>query len=263
MGIMDMFRGQQNNNGQQSQQSHMPNGMPNQQPGMINPNNPSLPNMADINNQVSQGQQQQNQEQVKSPSEQLAELWKIEPPKDGAPTLTSPTLNLDPAKLQQLTQAMDFTKGVLNQDDLAKVAAGGPEAMQVMMKAINATAQNAFAQSLTATSKLVETSMAQNVNNLQAALPGVVKTQQMHNAIVSSSPVFTDPAVAPIMQMLTSQLVKAYPNATSDEITKHAQAAVMNIGKVVTGNDPQVPKQVQQKEGVPENWLAYLTDSPK
>jgi hypothetical protein len=263
MSLIEAFRNLTGTNNQQSnQQSHQPNGIPNNQPGMINPNQPGLPNMSDINNQIAAGQQQQTQQQAaeKSPSELLAELWKIEPAKDAQPGLTAPTLNIDPVKLQQLSQAMDFTKGTITQQDMEKVVAGGPEAMQVLLKAVNATAQNTYSQSIAAAAKLVDASLAQNTSNLQQALPGVVKTQQMHNAINASSPVFTDPAVAPIMQMLTAQLVKAYPNATTDEITKHAQAAVLNIGKVVAPGVSQTQQQQEKQDsGVPPNWLEYLT----
>lgn len=243
---------------QPSQPQTTMNGVPVQAPQMNSSANPTVPNLPQVTAQEQPIQTAQDPQ--KSPSEQLAALWKIEPPKDSATALSAPTLNFDPAKVQQLSQGMDFTKGTMTQDDLAKVIAGGPEAVGVMMQAINKASQNVFAQATLANARVVQGSLDASVANLQSALPNLVRTQNMQEAIVSSNPVFTDPAVAPLLQTLKQQLIQAYPNATSSEIQAHANAAVINLGKIVGGQETQRAKaaSAQQDDSV-KDWFSYLT----
>lgn len=257
MNIMNAFRNIVNPN--QAPQQTLSNGIPMNAPQMNNTANPTVPNMADINAQAAQ---QPPQQVEKSPSEQLAELWKIEPPKEPKAAIQAPTLNFDPAKVQQLSQGMDFTRNLVTQDDLAKIVAGGPDAVNVLMQTMNKVGQNVFAQATLANAKIVQGSLDANATNLQAALPSMVKTHTMQEAIVNSNPVFNDPAVAPILDILKQQLVQAYPNATAQEIQAHANKAVLNLGKVVGAQDAQTTQtaQVQRNTGAPDNWINYLTN---
>ena len=61
-------------------------------------------------------------------------------------------------------------------------------------------------------------------------LPQHIKRQTVTDALRSENPIFSNPAVAPIISALEAQMTVKYPNATAPEITAMAKQYVEALG---------------------------------
>ena len=59
-----------------------------------------------------------------------------------------------------------------------------------------------------------------------AKIHGVVKEQSVNSALHTENPLYSNPAVAPVMEAVKSQLQLKNPKATAEELTGMAQAFV-------------------------------------
>lgn len=152
-----------------------------------------------------------------SPMEQFKDLWQPPKPEEGAPETFSP----DPAKIMEAAGKVDFTK-ILNKDALAKVQAGGEEAVQAMAVLLNQTAQAVYGQSTVAASKIVEQALSQAEQKFASRVPTLVNQKAAQAKLLSANKALANPAVAPIVTLIQEQLAAKYPNATSDELAEMA-----------------------------------------
>lgn len=176
-------------------------------------------------------QQQQNNphvpnpvaEKVVSPLDGYEQLWTIEPPKQGEEDLNSPfRFNVDPAKIQQQANRMDFTKAI-TPELMTKINAGGSEAMSALIAAMNIVGQTVMAQSSQVNAKILEAGLDASSTRMTKKLPGLVKSQAISEALREDNPLFQNPAVTPLLDAVQEQMQRKFPNATAAEIKAHAQ----------------------------------------
>ncbi len=230
MDIMNMFRtavatpsaipanmaAQQNN--QTVATGGQPGNLPVAQPGMIAG--------ASADGQIPGGNATPTTEP--SPMKEFENLWQIDKPADGAYVDAPIRFNADPAKVQAAAKSIDFSKTV-TPALLEQIKAGGEGAMQATLQAMNEMAQQVFAQSMLATSKVVEAGAESTYQRTQTNLPNQVRKVTVGNALREDNPLFTNPATAPMMEMFEQQALAKFPNASSAEITQMARTFMVSF----------------------------------
>lgn len=249
MSIMDAFRNVFNGQ-QQGQGQVMPGNLPNQQPAMMQGSDGQVPNVAAS---MQSAPTQAEPTPPVSPLDQFSKLWEPSTTQTDA-NKGAVTFNIDPAKVTQAAQAIDFTKG-LDPALLQKINQGGPEAMQAMLAVINQTAQQSFAQAAIANAKVLETGLAKQRENMSGEIPELVRKQTISSTIRQDNPIFANPATAPMLSMLETQLASKYPNATPQEISTHAKDYLAGFASMLTA--PQQQQAQQAKTAGETDWAAF------
>lgn len=188
-----------------------------------------------------------------SPLDQFADLWKIEPKKDGE-NPEEFSLNVDPKKLMEAAGKTDFSRA-LNQELLTKIAGGGEDAVKAMVTAMNSMAQATYGQSTLTTAKIVEQALEAQRSQFMQQLPGMIKQHQLGDSLASENPLFSNPAVQPIMDALKAQLTVKHPNATAAELTSMAKNYVAALG---TSFAPKPPSQGDASKSKEYDWSNFL-----
>lgn len=266
MSIFDLFRGGANPNAVQKQA------------GNQDPMNPQNPNLQNQNPQMQQPLQQPNQQSAnqnpqvpaanpanpQSPAVEFQDLWTIDPKQKGPADLGDFSFQFDPAKVEQQVAGLDFTRN-LSPDLLAKINAGGPEAMSALLAAMNVVGQQAMKTSLLASTRITETGIKNSGQRIKDNLPGLVRNESVSNALREDNPLFNDPATAPIMEAITQQFTQKFPNATPQEIREQAKKYMVNFAGTAAkfGGKQVVDQQVQQNSGsgapVQTDWSSEPT----
>lgn len=188
---------------------------------------------------------------IKSPLDQFAGLWDT-PKDDKGNEVVAETPNkftpLDPDKLQELVGKASFTDKI-TPEIMASIAAGGEDAVKAFMSAINTSSQQVMVQSTLANNKLTEQAINNLIANQAASIPELLRKQ----AVTASNPLFSNPAVKPIMDTLTAQLAAKNPNSSAAEIVTMAENFVAVLGEQFNPTaavlDPTQPT---------TDWDAYL-----
>lgn len=190
----------------------------------------------------------------KSPEVDYSKLWEPNKDNNGPADLGAFSFNMDPAKIDQTIGQLDFTKAV-TPEMVAKIAAGGTEAVSAMLAAMNLVGQQSMKAALTASVKVTETGIQTSGQRLKDNLPGLVRNEAVSGALREDNPLFNDPSTAPMMEVLTQQMAQKFPQASPQEVREHAKRYMLNFagqaakftGKQVV-DMPTVPagqKQVQ------------------
>lgn len=188
-----------------------------------------------------------------SPLAAFADLWKIDPTKDGAPAGDF-SLNVDPKKLFEAAGKTDFSRA-LNEEMISKIAAGGEGAVKATVAAMNAMAQATYGQSTLATTKIVEQALAAQAEQFKTMLPNMIKQHQVSDNLANENPVFNNPAVQPIMDALKAQLAVKNPTATASELTAQAKQYIEALGssfapKPASADNPKNPRE--------QDWSTFI-----
>lgn len=156
----------------------------------------------------------------KAPLAEYAKLWENDPTKQ--PEAPQPFFNADPKKLLEAARTIDFSKQI-PAEVLAKVAAGGEGAQAAFSEAINAVTQAAYAQSAHATTKIVEAALTKQMEQVMAKIPDLVRNQAIKENLRAENPLFSNPAVSPMLSMLESQISSKNPTASAAEVNTMAK----------------------------------------
>lgn len=162
-----------------------------------------------------------------SPLDQFKSLW--DPIATDGKEGSGDPAPLDPARLQEIISKADFTKS-LSQDKLGLIAAGGDGAISAFTEALNAVGQQVLMQSTMAANQMQEQAIKAALDKYAANLPNAIKSQSLTNNL-NANPVFSNPAVTPIIEAVKAQLVAKNPNATADQLTEMAQNFVTVMGE--------------------------------
>jgi len=187
-----------------------------------------------------------------TPLDQFSELWKT--PESNPNAQSSGVFgDIDPKRFMEAAGKIDFTK-VVNTEQLTAITQGGEGAMQAFANAMNAVAQQTYAQSAYASTKIVEQAVAKMRENVLAELPSHIKKQTVSDNLRAENPVFSNPAVQPVISALEAQLTVKYPNASATEITQMAKNYVEALG---TSFSPK-PAEVKPKNNETD-WSSFLS----
>jgi hypothetical protein len=189
-----------------------------------------------------------------SPLAQYDKLWETDP---NAPKDVPFSFNSDPAKLLETAKSVDFTK-TISPEVMARIQAGGSDAQQAMLEAMNSASQLSFAHSSHSTAKIVEQALQAQEQRFKDLLPNLIKQHSVSDSFRNDNPLMNDPALAPMIGALQSQFTKQYPNATAVEIKNH-------VNEFLNGAADRIqaarPKALSDAPAKPEtDWMKYMAD---
>lgn len=183
-----------------------------------------------------------------SPLANFKDLWKTDPNPTGTaqPTLV-PNFNLDPKGIMEQSSKIDFTKHI-NPELLQKAVSGDGASL---LAVINQAAQFGFANATMASGELVKNSLGSAQGILKdTILPAAMRQHQVSQAIDATNPIFQNPAVSPMLDMVKNQFAAKYPTAPADEIATLANKYLQDTANlIVTGGGGTVVPKGQGQSG--------------
>lgn len=206
--------------------------------GVTDPNNPTIPP-----NSV-----------PADPLDSFKTLWENEtdPTKQTQPQTIYG--QIDPKKVFESAGKANFAN-VITPELMQAAQQGGESGVNAMVTAMNAIAQQVFAQSTLATTKLIDNALGKNRDQILGEIPQHITKSLVTNQLRIDNPVLSNPAVAPIVSAIESQLVTKFPQATPADITKMAQQYILNLSSVF---NPQSPQTQETKRPNEEDWNSFL-----
>lgn len=199
-----------------------------------------------------------NNQEDASPLAKHKDLW--EPPKTEEPKPGEQSQALTPEKMLEAASKVDFRK-VLDQESLAKIKAGGDEAVGALADLLNKVGQQSYGQSIVVSQKLVEKAVREAREDFASQLPNLIRRQSAQEALLSENPAFKDPAVAPVVAAIQSQMQVKFPNATASELNEMAREFMRDAAKVLS-SDPKALAAAQasaKKKAGEDDWDAWMT----
>lgn len=226
------------------------------QPGAVT--NPAIPGAASANK--SDGSVPGIPAAPQGPADPLAnyaELWKIDDKQKAGPPSLTPNLALDPNKLAEIAAKMDFTQGL--PPELVQKAASGDGAS--MIQIMNQMSQSAFMRGLQAASQMTTNAFDKHGEVLlNHTIPQSVTAINSRSEVSGINKVLSNPAVAPMVEMVRAQVTQQNPNASPAEIASH-------VNNLFTGMSAEFLKasgvnvDMNSKTGASGNGLAAQNPS--
>ena len=199
----------------------------------------------------------ENNPSQQSPLDKHSEVWKTT---NTAPQNKPIFDGLDPEKLREAVAKNDFSR-VLSPDTLAKIKAGGDDAVAGFSEGMNALGQSLFTQQTLATTKIVEQALEQQRKQFETMIPTLVRRASSADSLGAENPAFKHPAVQPIVEALRSQFLTKNPNATAAEINEQIKEVMGGIGQAFapqvsdSGSGQNLRTRGQAKD---QDWSVFL-----
>lgn len=217
------------------------------QPGMplpsSDPNNPTVP--------------AGSADPATTPLDAFADLWK-NAPVDPTKPVTDPNnyfATLDPAKVMESAKRVNFANQQVTPEMLAEIAKGGEAAVKATLALINQSSQSVYGQSALATASIVQKALDAQREQFQKQLPGILKSQLVSDSLATENPIFSNPALAPMVDMARQQVLQKFPNATQQE-TK--EQIVQFFNAMQSALAPKPAKTAEQKAN-DMNWDDWVS----
>jgi hypothetical protein len=231
--------------------------------GNLNTSNPNgateVSGVTDPNGVVPKGSADNKGEPAQTPLAKFDKLWE---PTPASKDDKNQSEELTPEKLLEAASKVDFTK-VLDAGMLAKIQAGGEEAVQALVQALQKTSQQSYGQSIVVANELVRRATSEAEQRFSAQIPNLVKQHTLKDRMADEDPRLTSPAVAPLLQAVQSQLSEKYPQASATEIQKMAKEYLSDVAglwgkqsKEPPGTAPKGSKSTESQEFNWDEWLA-------
>lgn len=255
MSIMDKIFGQFKPAQQPQQQSQVqtapqtpaqPGNLPVQNNNPASATNPTAPasSVAATNNTPNNGAATPDAPQGLDAFKDMWNLTDEEKPKDPV----SPFATVTPEAIQKVAGNTDFSK-VVTPEMMTAISAGGEQAAAAMIQAMNAVAQQTYAQSAQASMRLIENALSTQREQLTAELPNLVKQQNVSDSLRNSNPIFAHPAASPMLQALQQQMQLKNPTATAEQIKQKAEEYLVSFATAVVPQKPQSQQQSAALKG--------------
>ena len=188
-----------------------------------------------------------------SPLAPFSDVWKTDP--NAANPAPGMFANLDPAKVMESAKKVNFS-GSITPEALQAIQAGGEGAITAFRDSLNAVAQNVYAQSAIATTKIVEQALGKAKESQAAELPSMIRKLSINDSIASSNPALSNPAIQPLVGALTTVLTQKNPNASATEIQKQVVDYFNAIGNTFAPAIPEPKNSAARKE---DDWSAFFS----
>jgi len=164
-----------------------------------------------------------------SPLAEFKDMWETKPIVED-PNAPPAPVELTAEAVQKIVAKTDFSK-VITPESMAAITAGGEGAAEAFAQAMNQVAQQVMVQSTMVGNKLTEQAVNKAREEFSASLPEMLRKQSSTDHLRSANPLFTNPAVKPVMEAIQSQLLQKHPNATNAEITTMSEKFIMAMGE--------------------------------
>jgi len=163
-----------------------------------------------------------------SPMADFATLWDT-PTIDPNAAVPAQPVALTQEAVQKVVANANFAAGV-TPEVMAAVAAGGEEAQKAMMAMINSATQQAVTQSIMASNKLNEKAIADALAQQANTLPGLMRDQAATSHLNDLNPLFSNPAVKPVIDATRQQLLQKFPGDTPAQTAEKLQDFIVAMG---------------------------------
>lgn len=224
MGIFDIFTPKQDTQQPQQPPQQTPPGAIPDQPQPITQQTPAT----DANGAIPVQPIIEQPPKDDSPLADFSKLWEDVPTKDGEdPNAAVP---LDPANLAKVMGKADFSQAV-TPETMAAITAGGEGAGTAFSQAMNAVVQQAMVQSTLINEKLTAQAVDRAIAATEAKIPDLLRSQASASHLQDSNPLFSNPAVKPVIDATRSQLLQKFPNDTPAETTRKLNEYVVAMSK--------------------------------
>lgn len=201
----------------------------------------------------------------KSPLEEYAELFNA--PKDGEPHPgipdALPNFAIDPDKLAEIANGIDFTNGTTTEQLKAAFGEGINE--EAVRSVLNTMHRNNLQQTYSSGVKTIGLAMTHHNKMLtDKTIPELMR----RNAVpASNAELFTNPATKPMVDMLQERFANQYPQASPEQIRQHTDkyltefvrtgAASLGMGDIIK------PNARQQKQIMDQDWSSFGDDAER
>lgn len=212
---------------------------------VADPNNPTSP-VADPNTVKAEAKDD-------TPLAQFQDLWKDVPNDPNKPNTPAQPAELTAETVQKIVENVNFSQQV-TPETLAAIAGGGEDAAAAFTNAMNEVARQVMVQSTLVNNKLTERAVEQAVKSHTENLPALLRSQAASDHLVTSNPLFSNPAVKPVIEATQSKLLAKFPNATHAELTEMTQNYIIAMGEAFAP-----PKSVNDNsDSSTTDWEAFL-----
>lgn len=250
MSWLDAFLNSGNANQQQqqqqpNQQQAAPEPQPTHQP--VKAQDPGFQQPADHN-------PAQDPQQSKSPMDQFADVFKIEPKKDEKgniiqePSGDEPFFSMDREKFEAAVNGMEFIPKTAA-EALQKVQSGDLSALPELM---NHVMRFGYTQQTQLSQQMMEDLGRSVQARINDRVPEVVNTLGVKNLLAGNAQL-SHPAIQPVANALATQIRAKYPNATAQEVQEQVVNYLKTLGTQFT-EDSQEPGPQNQNQRQPMDW---------
>lgn len=152
-----------------------------------------------------------------APLAQFATLW------DTVPNTEDPSAAPTPLSAETLQKTManvNFAEAIAP-ETMTAITAGGEDAQKAFSAAMNTIARQVMVQSTLVNNKLTEQAIASAAQKYEANLPALLRSQTASDHLKTTNPLFSNPAIKPVIGAVQAALLQKHPNATPAELTIH------------------------------------------
>jgi hypothetical protein len=189
---------------------------------------------------------------LQSPDAAFADLWKTDTSNQSQQG--QPLFNVSREKLLETARLQDFKQAV-TPEQMTAIAAGGEGAVSAMMDMINAVTQQGYAQSVFATTKLIEGALEKSNFAKQDQLATTIRDLNFQTGLRETNPVFSNPVFSPLMETAQKQFQVKYPTATAAELQGMAVKYVESM--VQQYNKPNQEAAVKKQAASGVDWSSF------
>lgn len=198
-----------------------------------------------------------------SPLENYKDLWQApDPTKTPAKPSLAPNFNIDQKVIRENAAKINFAS-VIPAAILDKALSGDKASF---LSALNTVAQAGFARAAEMSAGLTHAALSKQAEVFETTYaPEMFRRHNISQEIRADNPIFSDPAVAPILTMLETQLATKYTTETPQRISEMAKEIVEGMsetvlrgqGKIIT--DAPDPKAVAKGKRGETDWTNYFS----
>lgn len=192
----------------------------------------------------------------KSGLDQFTDLFQTDP--NAASPNGQPLFNVNHEEIMASARKQDF-RAQATPEQMEAINAGGPQAFAVMSELMNTVAQNAFAQSTHATTRLIEAGLKAGGYAKASDVTQQIKSSSVSNSLRDDNPIFSHPAAAPMLEIAQQAMLRKYPNATPKELHTMAQDYLLNFAQAAIKPQEQAQAAANKKASNPgTDWSIFL-----
>lgn len=165
-----------------------------------------------------------------SPLAPFKDLWEDVPTDPDNPDPPPTSFALNPADVEKAVAKTDFSSAI-TPDQLKAIGEGGEAAQVAFAESMNAVAKQVLTQATLVSSKLAENMLDKALAKQAEQIPGLVRDNITTSHLNDSNPIFSNPAVKPVIEATKAQILIKFPDATPAEVTKMTEDYILAMGE--------------------------------
>ena len=189
-----------------------------------------------------------------SPLEPFKNLWETDPNRAVDPNAPVAPVALTAEDIQTAVSSANFA-GEITADQMTAITAGGEDALTAMQAMMNTVARNVMTQTTLVGSRLADKRVAEAVTASEAGMSALVRKHNANSNLLDTNPLFSNPAIKPVIDATQHALLQKFPTATPSEITKMTQDYIVAMSSSL---NPAAPAADVKGPDGETNWGAFF-----